>query len=157
MRSEAWRTLGELLEEEQGVLPVVGQLGPLEDVLQLELAHVLELVLEVGRTERGPLRIDHCARTTRIRSTQWLGDTHTHTGNAISALSKGARHIRLVSSHCLPSSFRLMTADCGRAGPNGGIPSLHEGDQGPTMISANHRTAPLRRSGEPHFREMATL
>ncbi len=66
MRSEAWRTLGELLEEEQGVLPVVGQLGPLEDVLQLELAHVFELVLEVRRTERGPLRIDHCVRTTRI-------------------------------------------------------------------------------------------
>ncbi len=140
------------------MLPFVGQLGPLEDVLQLELAHVLELVLEVRRTERGPLRIDHCVPT-RIRSTQWLGDTHTHTDTGQSdqrVESKAARHIRLVSSHCLPSSFRLMTADCGSAGPNGGIPSLHEGDQGPTMISANHRTASLRR-GEPHFREMATL
>jgi hypothetical protein len=90
MRSEALRTLGELLEEEQGVLPFVGQLGPLEDVLQLELAHVLELVLEVGRTERGPLRIDHCVRT-RIRSTQWLRDTHTHTGNAVGALRAKAQ------------------------------------------------------------------
>jgi hypothetical protein len=82
--------------------------------------------------------------------------THTHGQHDQRVKSKGERHIRLVSSHCLPSSFRLMTADCGKAGPNGGIPSLHEGDQGPTMISATHRTA-VTEEGEPHFREMATL